>query len=193
MAGNRRRDGAPASHVRIIGGAWRGRRVQFSPEPGLRPSPDRVRVTLFNWLAPRLAGARCLDLFAGTGCLGLEALSRSAAQAVLVEHNPRVVRSLRLAVEMLGAGGAEVVEADAMAVLAGVPEGFDVVFVDPPFAAGLVPQVLSRLVEGWVKPGGVVYVESDKASAWDVPQGWGVVRDKTAGQVRYGLISELCN
>lgn len=169
---------------------WRGRRLPVSPEPGLRPSPDRVRVTLFNWLAPRLAGARCLDLFAGTGCLGLEALSRGAGEALLVESNPRVVRSLQASAAMLGASGARVVEARAQVLLAGAPEPFDIVFVDPPFAAGLIPQVLPRLAQGWVRPGGLVYVESDRADVWQPPPGWETIRDKTAGQVRYCLISE---
>src|SRR5690606_4349524 len=118
--------------VRIIGGEWRGRRLRFPSRPGLRPSPDRVRETLFNWLAPIVQGARCVDLFAGTGCLGLEAWSGGAAEARLVERAPVLARVLAGHVEMLGAR-AHVVRDDFLRFLARSPGPFDIAFVDPPY------------------------------------------------------------
>ncbi len=188
VAENRQRRRRAPGTVRIIGGRWRSRRLAFPEAGGLRPSPDRIRVTLFNWLMPVLTGARCLDLFAGSGCLGLEALSRGAIEAVLVENNPAVVTALRANIAELKACGALVVEADAMAFLAAPATPFDIVFVDPPFARGLVLSVLPALTAGWLKPGAFVYVESAADDEPFVPPGLKVVRDKTAGAVRYRLL-----
>ena len=176
--------------VRIIGGEWRGRRIEFADVPGLRPSPDRVRETLFNWLRDDIAGARCLDLFAGSGVLGLEALSRGAREAVLVERAPEVVRALRGAIEALGAGGrARLVEADAARFLAGPVTPFDGVFLDPPFGQGALLQYVPWLAErGWVCAGGWVYLESERsAGAPRLPAGWTLAKSKTAGEVGYHL------
>src|SRR5512134_933490 len=121
------------NQLRIIGGRWRSRRLRFPPLPGLRPTPDRVRETLFNWLTPVIAGARCLDLFAGSGALGIEALSRGAAAVTFVERHPQAVRGLRANLAQLRAEGARVEQADALLWLRQAPQPFTVVFLNPPF------------------------------------------------------------
>jgi len=178
---------APRAHrVRIIGGEWRSRLVAFPGEAGLRPTPDRVRETLFNWLGQDLTGRRCLDLFAGSGALGFEALSRGASEVVMVERSRPVSRALRENATRLGARGFRLVVGDALHFLADPGAGqFDVVFVDPPYASGLVAQVLPRL-QGVLAPRGVVYVESDAAVEADPP--WRVRRRDRAGGVHYHLL-----
>jgi 16S rRNA (guanine966-N2)-methyltransferase len=180
---------APRNEVRIIGGAWRGRRVQFPSAPGLRPSPDRVRETLFNWLAPHIVGARCLDLFAGSGALGLEAASRGAARVVLVERDARVHAALRASIERLGGAGVEAVCADAFAWLARAHERFDVAFVDPPFDEGLVaPACAALAASGVLAPGARVYVECGAAAGPPpLPEHWTLQRSRRAGRVGYHL------
>ena len=145
---NAARHGGPAGSVRIIGGRWRGTRLPVVDADGLRPTSDRVRETLFNWLQPVLRGARVLDLFAGSGALGFEAVSRGAGSAVLVERDARLAAMLRDSLARLDAGGqVEVAQSDALAWLRGPApkQRFDVVFVDPPFAAALWPAVLEAL------------------------------------------------
>lgn len=176
--------------IRIIGGRFRSRRLSVPTAEGLRPTPDRVRETLFNWLAPRIEGARCLDLFAGTGALCLEALSRGAARVVMVERSPAVAEQLRQNVSRLGAEGAEVRCADALAFLAGRPEAFDIVFLDPPFATAetLIAQCATRLVRGWLKPDALVYIEAPRAlKELPLPCGWRLTKTRAAGQVCYHL------
>jgi 16S rRNA (guanine966-N2)-methyltransferase len=175
--------------LRIIGGRWRGRKLHFPPAPGLRPTPDRVRETLFNWLAPTIRGARCLDLFAGSGALGFEALSRGAADVVFVERDPAVARHLETVLGELAPGEGRVLRADASSWLAGPPEAFDVVFLDPPFEAEVLPALLERLVAGgWLAAGARVYVECPAtrgAPAW--PAGLVAHRSGRAGEVGYHL------
>jgi 16S rRNA (guanine966-N2)-methyltransferase len=176
--------------LRIIGGRWRGRRLKVPDLPGLRPTPDRVRETLFNWLAPRIEGARCLDLFAGTGALGLEALSRGAARVVLVEREFQALKALRAHVSALGAEGlAQVVEADALRWLERPAEPFDVVFLDPPFSRGLISPVVERLGSGpWLAPEARIYLETEAAlEVPPLPSGWMLHRSRRAGSVRYHL------
>jgi 16S rRNA (guanine966-N2)-methyltransferase len=177
------------NEVRIIGGRWRGRKIRFPPEAAIRPSPDRVRETLFNWLAPVIRGARCLDLFAGSGVLGLEALSRGAASVVLVDRDRIVARHLRSLADALGAAGATVVEADAMAWLDAGRGPFDVVFLDPPYDSGLMPGLLDRLDRpGRLAPGAYVYLERPAAEGEPVlPPGWILHRSGRAGDVGYYL------
>ncbi|MEJ2644652.1 MAG: 16S rRNA (guanine(966)-N(2))-methyltransferase RsmD [Gammaproteobacteria bacterium] len=177
------------NQLRIIGGAWRGRRLAFPPVPGVRPTPDRVRETLFNWLAPVIVGARCLDLFAGSGALGLEAASRGAAQVLLVDSDRRVAAALREHAARLQAGVVEVVQADALAFLTGTASPFDVVFLDPPFSQGLLAPCVARLeAGGWLATEGYLYLEAERALvAPPLPEGWEIVRSKTAGQVGYHL------
>ena len=179
--------------VRIIAGRWRGRRLVVEDEPDVRPTPDRVRETLFNWLAPDLAGARCLDLFAGTGALGFEAVSRGAAEAVLVERS-RAVGGPRLrgACERLGAGGAvTVVEADALEWLARqrATTPFDIVFVDPPHRLEVHRVAADLLAEhGWLAPAARVWLELvRRREPPGLPDGWTLLRSGRAGEVRYHL------
>ena len=157
----RRRPRGYSDSFRIIGGQFRGRRLGFPPLPGLRPTPDRVRQTLFDWLAPLIHGARCLDLFAGSGALGLEALSRGAAAVTFVEREPEALAAIRDHLTTLGAS-AETCLGDALSVLPTLDVGqkgrFDVVFVDPPFDAGLASAALAALAGGWLADDGVVYV-----------------------------------
>jgi len=177
------------NELRIIGGKWRGRHVQFPSLPQLRPSPDRVRETLFNWLAPVIAGARCLDLFAGSGALGLEAASRGAAQVVLVDREPRVLEALKASVARLGNDGIDVVCDEAFAYLTRARGVFDVVFVDPPFGAGLAVRACAALAaSGRLAPGARVYVECEaEAGPPALPEGWMLLRSRRAGRVGYHL------
>jgi 16S rRNA (guanine(966)-N(2))-methyltransferase RsmD len=172
--------------VRIIGGDWRSRLVAFPDEPGLRPTPDRVRETLFNWLGQDLSGKRCLDLFAGSGVLGFEALSRGADEVVMVERSGRVARALRENAARLDARGLRVVVGDALHFLADPAAGrFDVVFIDPPFGSGLVTEAIERL-PGVLARGAVVYVETDATVEPDPP--WRVRKRGRAGAVHYHLL-----
>jgi 16S rRNA (guanine(966)-N(2))-methyltransferase RsmD len=171
--------------VRIIGGVWRSRILSFPDEPDLRPTPDRVRETLFNWLARNLAGAACLDLFAGSGALGFEALSRGAASVVLVEKNALALRALRENAARLGAEKATIVRGDALEFARGARSRFDVVFVDPPYRLGLQTEALG-VVAGLLAEGGRVYVESD--AAIEPPHGWASVKHARAGRVHFHLL-----
>src|SRR5580698_295785 len=144
--------------LRIIAGSWRGRRFRFTAEADIRPTPDRVRETLFNWLAARIPGARCLDLCAGSGALGLEALSRGAARVHFVESDANAVRDLRARLIDWGAQGASVERTDTLRYLRSKPEPFDIVFLDPPYAAGLLGAA-ARLLDDreWLAPGALIY------------------------------------
>jgi 16S rRNA (guanine966-N2)-methyltransferase len=173
-----------ANRVRIIGGEWRSRLVKFPPTMSLRPTPDRVRETLFNWLGQRLDGMRCLDLFAGSGALGFEALSRGAARVVMVERDRATVAALRDNARELAASGLEIVQAEALAFLAGDREKYDMVFLDPPYASDLAQRALDRLAPR-LAPGARVYVET--AAHLEPGGAWRVLREDRAGQVRYAL------
>jgi 16S rRNA (guanine966-N2)-methyltransferase len=174
----------PGNRVRIIGGAWRRRVVRFPDVPGLRPTPDRVRETLFNWLGQELTGMACLELYAGTGVLSLEALSRGAALAVAVEGSRTLCESLRATAQVLGAHGLEAHCADAMTYLAAERREFDVIFLDPPFGDDpwprLLPAAASRLA-----PGRFLYAEAGRAL--DPPSPLMPWRSDKAGQVHYHL------
>jgi 16S rRNA (guanine966-N2)-methyltransferase len=174
--------------VRIVGGRWRNTRLAVPTLPGLRPSSDRVRETVFNWLTGELAGARVLDLFAGTGALGLEALSRGADSAVLVERDQALARQLgEVVTKLKAADQARVVNADALAWLDQQPDaGFDIAFVDPPFAAGLWDQVLARLPR-LLAPGAWLYIESPHDHAPVLPPGYALHREGSTREVRYAL------
>jgi len=199
--------------LRIISGSWRGRRLPVPDLPGLRPTGDRAREVLFNWLQGRLQGARCLDLFAGTGALGLEAASRGAASVVLVELDRGLCRALsEFGREWPGGDVLTVVQADARRWLERTEDRFDIVFVDPPFGAGLYAATLDALARpGLLAPGALVYVESaarspapfqppDERSAPPAsspcqaeepapsPEGWSILREKRLGDVRMQLL-----
>jgi 16S rRNA (guanine966-N2)-methyltransferase len=175
--------------VRIIAGRQRGSKLAVPDRPGLRPTPDRVRVTLFDWLAFVLPGKRALDLFAGSGALGIEAWSRGAAAVTLVEADPELAAALRGNVERLHADGVAVTASTAERFLAGAPAvPYDVVFIDPPFAAGLWSATLARLADGgWLADGALVYVESPPGAEVAIPSGWTLHREGKAGEVRYAL------
>ena len=181
---------SPAGQLRIVAGNWRSRFLQIAEVDGLRPTSERIRETLFNWLAPGIHGARCLDLCAGTGALGLEALSRGASEAVFVERSPIAVTALQANVESLGATGAEILNADARDYLASSDaRPFDIVFLDPPFKAELHDE-LCRLLQkkNWLAANARIYVESGKDQpAVKVPEGWRILKSRTAGNVRYML------
>ena len=173
------------NRVRIVGGAWRSRLIHFPPRKDLRPTPDRVRETLFNWLGQDLTGRACLDLFAGSGALGFEAASRGARRVVMVESDPVVHRALLESREALDAGAVEPRRADALDFLGSDDGVYDVVFLDPPFKAGLWPR-LARLLPPRLAPGALVYYEG--AAPPDLPSGWTVHRQGRAGQVSYQLL-----
>lgn len=179
------RHGAGANRLRIVGGLWRSRIVRFPDAAGLRPTPDRVRETLFNWLGQRLAGLSCVDLFAGSGALGFEARSRGAARVVLVERDRRVFEQLRRTAAELGGEGIEIVNADALAWLALPGERYDVAFVDPPYASGLAAPALAAL-EARLNPGARVYVEAPADFAAPSAR-WARLREGAAGAVRFAL------
>ena len=154
------RPGAQARILRIIGGAWRGRKLRFPPSPEIRPTPDRVRETLFNWLTPRVVGARCLDLFAGSGALGLESLSRGAAHVTFVERDSAAVRELRARLSEWGATGAHVEQGDALRFLGGTGGPYDIVFLDPPFDSNLLSTAADLLEKrSWLAPRALIYME----------------------------------
>ncbi|MSQ66823.1 MAG: 16S rRNA (guanine(966)-N(2))-methyltransferase RsmD [Gammaproteobacteria bacterium] len=177
-----------AGQVRIIGGAWRGRRVPVLPLAAVRPTADRVRETLFNWLAPRMVGARCLDLFAGTGVLGFEALSRGARAVTLIDNEPRIVAQLEATRAQLEAGHADILGYDACSWLRQRPPvAYDIVFCDPPFAADRGFEILELLSRGWVAAEGVVYVEGSAAPM--LPAGWTALRQGRTRQAVFSLVT----
>jgi 16S rRNA (guanine966-N2)-methyltransferase len=183
---------APAGRnsVRIIAGKWRGRRVHFPDMPALRPTPDRVRETVFNWLQHSIADTRVLDLFAGSGALGLEALSRGAREAVFVEQFPAAARALQ---EQLGSFGAaakgRIMEMGAARFLRAPGEPFDLAFLDPPFGTNALAEYIPLLDTGnWLKVGGLVYLENERVAGVPVlPDHWELLKSKSAGEVGYHL------
>lgn len=189
--GNPQRGAAQARVLRIIGGMWRGRKLRFPPSPEIRPTPDRVRETLFNWLGTRLPGARCLDLFAGSGALGLESLSRGAAHVTFVERDAAAARELRARLSEWGATGADVEQGDALRFLGGAGRPFDVVFLDPPFESDFLTSAADRLESGgWLAPGALIYVECAARNGLPpLPPTWTTTKAKQAGEVGYHLLT----
>ncbi len=177
--------------VRIIGGQMRSRKVRFIDAEGLRPSPDRIRETLFNWLQPVLGGAHCLDLFAGSGVLGFEALSRGAASALLVERNIQIMSCLREQVAALALQQrCQLRDAEVVRWLGTHPEQpYDIVFLDPPYRQGLLAECCDLLSSGeWVRPGSRIYLEAERELGEPaLPQGWTMLRSGQAGQTGYFL------
>ncbi|MBS0848214.1 16S rRNA (guanine(966)-N(2))-methyltransferase [Citrobacter sp. JGM124] len=180
---------ASSGQIRIIGGQWRGRKLPVPDRPGLRPTTDRVRETLFNWLAPSIVDAHCLDCFAGSGALGLEALSRYAAAATLIEMDRDVARQLQKNLATLNANQGQVVNANTLNVLAQPGTPHHIVFVDPPFRKGLLDSTLSLLEKnGWLTDNALIYVESEVENGMPIyPTTWALHREKVAGQVAYRL------
>jgi 16S rRNA (guanine966-N2)-methyltransferase len=181
--------------IRIIGGEHRGRKLRFPDVKGLRPTADRVRETLFNWLQTRVPGAVCLDLFAGSGAIGLEALSRGADKLVFCEQSAAAVHNLQENIELLGLQDkAEVQRMDARRLLQRSPgELFDIVFLDPPFAAGLLSEICQQLEQsGCLAQHAFIYVEQDSSHPWpDLPPGWQLYRETAAGQAACRLFQRV--
>jgi 16S rRNA (guanine966-N2)-methyltransferase len=180
---------SPLNRLRIIGGRWRGVPIAFPPRPELRPTPDRVRETIFNWLQPVIAETRCLDLFAGSGALGFEALSRGASHVVLVDRDPLIVRHLQDTARKLAIEQTECIASDAQRFLSRPPRPFDIVFLDPPYASGVLASVCEQLNDGWLRPAAFVYLEAPADAGLPMlPSGWTSHRSKVAGQVGYHLL-----
>ncbi|MDD5461888.1 MAG: 16S rRNA (guanine(966)-N(2))-methyltransferase RsmD [Methylococcales bacterium] len=175
--------------LKIIGGNWRSRCVTFIDAPGLRPTPARVRETLFNWLRNDIIGSRCLDLYAGSGALGFEAASRGAKSVVQVENNSLAYRALKENAVTLAADQIKIVQSDAFRYLAGVAEPFDVVFLDPPFAKAMAVQTCQWLEEkSWLSKYAKIYVEAESKLKLDgMPPNWRLLKSKVAGEVGYHL------
>ena len=175
--------------LRIIGGEWRGRKIHFPPVAAIRPTPDRVRETVFNWLQSAVAGRRCLDLYAGSGALGLEALSRGAREVVFVDLEPAVSRHLVATLQRLGCDRGRVIRSDARGFLAGTGEPFDIIFLDPPFGESVLADVCRRVeAGGWLASGGHVYLEAPaSAGPPELPDRWSLLKSKRAGEVGYHL------
>lgn len=172
------------NQVRIIGGTWKRRLLRFPQIDGLRPTPDRVRETLFNWLGQDCTGLTCLDLFSGSGALAFEAASRNASKVVAVETAKPALEALRSNQTTLNARNMEIVWSDGMRFLDSTPQRFDVVFLDPPFASDLLAAALERLPR-ILNAGALVYAECAK---WPELAGWEIIKEGHAGQVQYGLL-----
>jgi 16S rRNA (guanine966-N2)-methyltransferase len=178
------------NEVRLIGGLWKRSKLPVADRPGLRPTPDRVRETLFNWLGQDLTGQRVLDAFAGSGALGFEAASRGAAAVTLLENDPALVQRLRDAKARLHADTLQVVAADALVWMArAAPASFDLVLIDPPFDRDLWSRALDRAAP-LVAPGGMIYLEAPRAWA-DLPAGYTLHRQARAGAVHFHLLAKL--
>ena len=185
-----------SNRLRIIGGQWRSRQLSFVEAPGLRPTPDRIRETLFNWLQGDVASARCLDLFAGSGAIAFEALSRHAAEVVLVEMHPKAARQLRDNLRLLENGDVsrgEVVNADALNFLKRDSKPFDLIFLDPPYRKGLLPRVLDLIIGNrLLTERGLIYLEHEAEESFDWSV-WGLAikKQSKAGQVMGYLLEPV--
>jgi len=178
------------NRLRIIGGQWRGRKLAFPDVNGLRPTGDRIRETLFNWLAPEIAGARCLDIFAGSGALGIEALSRGAAVSVMIERDRQAANAIRSNLRILNAPAASLIEGDSLQILAAGnrEQPYDVVFIDPPFSLDIWQAVIDALIAGnWLAETATIYIETPADKLLSVPSDWTLHRDKRSGSVSYRL------
>lgn len=179
----------PPGRLRIIGGQWRSRLIDFVDDGHVRPTPDRVRQTVFDWLAPMIDGAQALDLFAGSGALGFEALSRGAAQVSFVEQGPAQAAAIRTAAARLEADSrAELLQTEAISWLRNTSQCFDLVFVDPPYASPLLDaalQGLPRVLGAFNR----IYLEWPRGRKPNLPAGYVLLKEKTAGRVSYGLAS----
>jgi 16S rRNA (guanine966-N2)-methyltransferase len=177
------------NQVRIIGGKYKGRKVSFPETLDLRPTPDRVKVTLFNWLASLLPEARCLDLFAGSGVLGFEALSRGANSVTFIEKNPLIATSIEENAKKLGVENVQIIRANALSWLETANTSYDIIFLDPPYKSNLLPLCFSLLEKNhWLHPKAKIYFESyNSINATDLPPTWELLRDKKAGHIYYYL------
>ncbi len=180
---------SPSGCVRIISGLWRGRKLPVHDAEGLRPTTDRVKETVFNWLAQDVPGAKCLDLFAGSGGLGFEAASRQAQQVTMIELNPQTYQQLETNIASLKANNIQLVKGSALDFLNRRGEAFDVIFLDPPFRQGLLQQSIELLEKNnWLSDDALIYIETEKELELEnIPANWQLHREKSAGQVNYRL------
>ncbi|EME3971953.1 16S rRNA (guanine(966)-N(2))-methyltransferase RsmD [Vibrio fluvialis] len=180
---------APSGQVRIISGLWRGRKLPVHDAEGLRPTTDRVKETLFNWLAQDIPHAKCLDLFAGSGGLGFESASRQAEKVTMLEMNPQAFVQLKTNIAALKASNIEAINTDTLAYLKQPGQAYDVVFIDPPFRQGLLQETVQLLEQnGWLAANAMIYIESEKElPLTELPESWQLYREKLAGQVCYRL------
>ncbi|HAT8178903.1 TPA: 16S rRNA (guanine(966)-N(2))-methyltransferase RsmD [Legionella pneumophila] len=177
--------------IRIIGGLYRGKKIHFPDVNDLRPTPDRVRETLFNWLMNDIKNARCLDAFAGSGALGLEAYSRGASQVVFIEQSPKAHASLQNTIRQFDTPNLRLIKTDALNYLKQSTEQFDLIFLDPPYALNYIPQCLEDIItNNLLVQGGLVYVESSTPIEVKTEH-WKQLKLKQAGQVIYGLFEKL--
>ena len=182
---------ANSNSLRIIGGEWRSRRLQFIDSPKIRPTPDRVRETLFNWLADKIKSASCLDLFAGSGALGFESVSRGAKHALLIENDAKIVAKLMQQKALFQTDSILIQQQNALKFLQQAQHQFDVIFLDPPYASSLLEQALPLVIEKqFLSPNGLLYIEtSSMQTALPELKTLKCVREKIAGEVRYALYS----
>ena len=182
---------ANKSSLRIIGGNWRSRRIQFINSEKIRPTPDRVRETVFNWLAEYIQGASCLDLFAGSGALAFEAISRGAGKAVLVEDDAKIVAQLKKQKELLQTDAVEIKQQNALSYVKEANQQYDVVFLDPPFNTNFLNKIIPMILENQLlSPNGLLYVESSSSESVNQELiSLNCVREKVTGEVRYALYS----
>lgn len=180
---------SPSGYVRIIAGKWRGRKLPVKNIDGLRPTTDRVKETVFNWLAPHLYQAKCLDIFAGSGGLGLEALSRQAAQVTFVERNTSAAQQIKSNLNTLKAENAEVHQTDALTFLSQSTQSYDLVFIDPPFRQDYVNRIVKMVEDNqWLNDGALIYIETEKELGLpSTPNHWQLLKEKHAGQVSFRL------
>ena len=178
-----------SNQLRIIGGEWRSRQIRFDDAPGLRPTPSRVRETLFNWLQADISNSRCLDLFSGSGALGFEAASRGAKRVVQVENNPKTCQKLKANIAVFKAQQIEVVQMDVQQFIKNCTESFDLIFLDPPFAQGLLHPICQQIAAtALLAPYGKIYLEAERSLTLDdLPDAWQLLKHKLAGDVSYNL------
>lgn len=188
---NKRQQASKTSTVRIISGRWRSRKITFTAESGVRPTPDLVRETLFNWLMPYIDGATCLDLYAGSGAIGFEAASRGAASLVMVESDRTSARQLCINKNNLEANTVEVIQQSAEDFLQNTDNRFDIVFLDPPFQQDMIESTCDQIKKNNVlKPSALIYIEAEKQlDPLPIPADWHIIRQHTQGAVAYYLIS----
>ncbi|MGI9213659.1 MAG: 16S rRNA (guanine(966)-N(2))-methyltransferase RsmD [Methylococcaceae bacterium] len=180
------------NRLRIIGGIWRGRKISFPDRQGLRPTSDRMRETLFNWLRLDMENSTCLDLFAGSGALGFEAASRGAARVIMVDSDAEAIKSLNHHRHILGADQIQVIQADCTHYLGRTEKmAFDLVFVDPPFNRNLVPAVCGLLESGWLKPHAKIYIETELSAQPAPTLGWRVLKSERMGLSRCFLLERV--
>lgn len=181
------------NRLRIIGGQWRSRQLPFPDVEGLRPTTDRVRETIFNWLQPYLPGAKVLDVFAGSGALGFEALSREAQSITLLEKNQKAAKQLQENAKTLNAVNCNIHMGDALQVLPSLHTSFDLIFLDPPFGKGLLPDCIDAIeTHGLIQVHGWVYIESEQELIHlNIPKHWRLHREKKAGQVKLRLFEVM--